>query len=151
MLIAWPQVNRGIPLLFRMTWTSRRCTMSRRIFFQLTNLAWSTEEEENNSEAQRRIAQLKDCHECRQCLSMCMFEAEVFFPLGTGWQFNRIFRPPNRPSKDGRRPKNERLWVGVELGHDLGHDLGGQKILLNCHPGPFLSSFLPFLSLPVTN
>ena len=33
-----------------------------------------------------------------------------------GWQFNRIFRPPNRPPKDGR------LRVGDELGHDLGHD-----------------------------
>ena len=53
----------------------------------------------------------------------------------SGWQFNRIFRPPNRPPKDGRRPKDERLWVGDELGDDLGHDLGGQKILLNCHPG----------------
>ena len=30
----------------------------------------------------------------------------------------------------GRRPKNEQLRVGDELGHDL----GGQKILLNCHP-----------------
>ena len=46
---------------------------------------------------------------------------------GPGCQFNRIFRPPNRPPKDGRRPKNERLWVGDELGDDLGHDLGGQK------------------------
>ena len=44
----------------------------------------------------------------------------------SGWQFNRIFRPPNRPPKDGRRPKDERLRVGDEL--------GGQKILLNCHP-----------------
>ena len=49
-----------------------------------------------------------------------------------GWQF-RYFRLPNRPPKDGRRPKNERLRVGDELGDDLGHDLGGQKILLNCH------------------
>ena len=48
--------------------------------------------------------------------------------------FNRIFRPPNRPPKDGRRPKDERLRVGDELGDDLGHDLGGQKILLNCRP-----------------
>ena len=29
----------------------------------------------------------------------------------SGWQFNRIFRPPNRPPKYGRRPKNERLRV----------------------------------------
>ena len=41
--------------------------------------------------------------------------------------FNRIFRPPNRPPKDGWRPKDERLQVGDELGDDLGHDLGGQK------------------------
>ena len=47
------------------------------------------------------------------------------------WGF---FRPPNRPPKDGRRPKDERLQVGDELGNDLGNDLGGQKILLNCHP-----------------
>ena len=52
----------------------------------------------------------------------------------SGWQFNRIFRPPNRPPKDGRQPKNEPLRVGDELGHDLGHDLGVQKILLNFHP-----------------
>ena len=45
----------------------------------------------------------------------------------SGWQFNRIFWPPNRPPKDGRRPKDERLRVGDELGNDLGHDLGGQK------------------------
>ena len=45
----------------------------------------------------------------------------------SGWQFNRIFRPQNRPPKDGRRPKDERLRVGDELGDDLGHDLGGQK------------------------
>ena len=50
-------------------------------------------------------------------------------PSTTWRQFKRIFRPPNR------RPKDERLWVGDELGNDLGHDLGGQKILLNCHPG----------------
>ena len=49
---------------------------------------------------------------------------DAMFP---GWQFNRIFRPPNRPPEDGRRPKNERLWVGDELDDDLGHDLGGQK------------------------
>ena len=57
----------------------------------------------------------------------------------TGWQFNRIFRPLNRPPKDGRRPKNEQLRVGDELDDDLGHDLGGQKILLNFHPGPKIS------------
>ena len=50
-----------------------------------------------------------------------------------GWQFQRIFRPPNSRPKDGRWLKNERLRVGDELGN--GHDLGGQKILLNCHPG----------------
>ena len=56
-------------------------------------------------------------------------------PCSTGWQFNRIFRPPNRLPNYGRRPKNDRLLVGDELGDDLGLDLGGLKILLNCHPG----------------
>ena len=37
--------------------------------YQLTNLAWSEEEEENNSEAQSRIAQLRNCHGWRQCLN----------------------------------------------------------------------------------
>ena len=32
-----------------------------------------------------------------------------------GWQFNRICRPSNRPLKDGRQPKDERLRVGVCL------------------------------------
>ena len=36
----------------------------------------------------------------------------------------------------GRRPKNEQLRVGDELGHDL----GSQKILLNCHPDPHQSN-----------
>ena len=53
--------------------------------------------------------------------------AHVMFSASTGWQFNRIFRPLNRPPKDERRPKDELLWVGDELGNDLGHDLGGQK------------------------
>ena len=62
-------------------------------------------------------------------------EGEQRSDKNAGWQFNRIFGPPNRPPKDGRRPKDERLWVGNELGDDLGHDFGGQQILLNCHPG----------------
>ena len=36
--------------------------------YQLTNLAWSEEQEDGNEEAQRRIAQLKDCHGWRECL-----------------------------------------------------------------------------------
>ena len=44
-----------------------------------------------------------------------------------------------------------RGWLKFHACGGCVHDLGGQKILLNCHPGPFLSSFLPFLSLPVTN
>ena len=37
--------------------------------YQLTNLAWTEEEEENNSEAQRRIAELRSCHGWRECLN----------------------------------------------------------------------------------
>ena len=70
----------------------------------------------------------------RRCPGKCSAVPSLISICVSGWQFNRIFRPPNRPPKDGRRPKDERLRVGDELGNDLSHDLGGQKILLNCHP-----------------